>query len=52
MEKEEKEDYFTFQPIPDSIDISKWKEEFIITKDEWELIKKQMNKGDRNETLA
>ena len=48
MEKEEPEDYFTLQPIPDGIDISKWKEEFIITKEQWELIKK----GDQNETLA
>ena len=48
MEKEEPEDYFTLQPLPDYIDTSKWKEEFIITKEQWELIKK----GDRNETLA
>lgn len=52
MEKEEPEDYFTLQPLPDYIDTSKWKEEFIITNEQWELIKKSMNKGDQNETLA
>lgn len=47
MKKEEQEDYFTFQPIPDSIDTSKWKEEFIIVKEDWELIKKLMKQEEK-----
>lgn len=52
MEKEELEDYFTLKPLPDSIDTNKWKEEFIITREDLERIKKSIKEGDRDETLA
>ena len=47
--KEESEDYFTMQPLPDGVDTTKWKEEFILTKEEWEQIVK---KGDKNESTS